>query len=355
MKKSKLEILQELQGTKPNMLDTIKNDKAFISNDIVNALFESSSIIAFKILFYIARIDTEYNSKKGRYHHLKINVKDILEYINTTKRTLNKNIQNIQKTLINYIDYATNELVSSRPLIAGMEYIDSKTLEVDIHEDILTKINMIKGDFTPIGTLNVMNIIKHKHSIRMLLLVSYINNFTTKKNKSYTLEQLNSLFGTNYKKYYEFERKILKPVKEELDRSSSLSYTYKSVEDIEYVGKGRKPIKHIIIKPAIKTYIETNIFSNFEEPQTKIKVQPKPQWKLTQELADDLLIDFGVAQSGNQQLINEFEAYLYEQEQVFIKFCIDKNKQYKNMNTSFKRHLRNAEAMQIDFFAKLRS
>jgi plasmid replication initiation protein len=78
------------------------------------------------------------------------------------------------------------------------------------------------------------------------------------------------------------------------------------------------------------------------------------QWKLTQHWIDDLMVEFGVAQTVNQQLMNEFELYLYEQEKVFSQFCTDNNKQYEDMNISFQRHLKNAEAYKIDFFARLR-
>ena len=56
---------------------------------------------------------------------------------------------------------------------------------------------------------------------------------------------LNGLFGVNYKNYYEFERKVLKPVQEELDKESQLTFIYNF--NFEVTGRGRPPIKEVIL------------------------------------------------------------------------------------------------------------
>ena len=64
------------------------------------------------------------------------------------------------------------------------------------------------------------------------------------KRKRYLLEDLNGMFGVDYKRFADFERKILKPVKEELDDKSDLSFLYQLEED-KTVSQGRK--KHIAV------------------------------------------------------------------------------------------------------------
>jgi len=59
------------------------------------------------------------------------------------------------------------------------------------------------------------------------------------------LEDFNAFFGTKYKNLYEIERKILIPVKEELDSNSSLTFTYE-VNFIQ-LNKGRPKAHNITI------------------------------------------------------------------------------------------------------------
>ena len=86
--------------------------------------------------------------------------------------------------------------------------------------------------------------LESKHSVRMVQLLEYIRGFSSTdtvaetdkkvsipKRKRYLLEDLNGMFGVNYKGFYEFERKILKPVKEELDDKSDLSFLYQIEEE----------------------------------------------------------------------------------------------------------------------------
>jgi len=351
-----LEILEELNPVqKKDELLEIKNDKAYIDNILVNAIYKNNNLTAFKILFYLARIQSKV-VKKGRYYSIEVVVNDLLKYTNIkSKQTIERNLTSIQQNVISFRD-RNGKIESSVQLITNIQYLSTKKILIDMHDTIYDKIKYTDIEHTVIDTINVMKIMKNKHSIRMIMLLQYIIKFTVEtKYKKYTLKQLNALFGTKYSEFYEIERKILKSVQKELDNNSNITFKYEKIEDLDYIGQGRKPIKEIKIIPINTKYIETDIFSNFEEPQTKIKVQPKDQeqWKLTQEQIDDLMVKFGVAQSGNQELMNEFEAYLYEQQEVFKQFCNDNNKQYKNMNESFKRHLKNAEAMKIDFFAKL--
>ena len=82
----------------------------------------------------------------------------------------------------------------------------------------------------------------------MQLLLELINNFDDDiaKRKRYDLNELNGYFGTNYKRYVDLERKILKPVKEEIDNSSTLTFKYYLKDETH--GTGRPKIKEVIIE-----------------------------------------------------------------------------------------------------------
>jgi hypothetical protein len=65
------------------------------------------------------------------------------------------------------------------------------------------------------------------------------------KRKRMTLEELNEFFGTKYKRLLEVERKILIPIKDELDNNSKLSFIYDI--NFESLGKGRPRAKDVTI------------------------------------------------------------------------------------------------------------
>jgi plasmid replication initiation protein len=101
-------------------------------------------------------------------------------------------------------------------------------LRVEIRENILKLINETKNQFTIIDANNIMQLTS-KHSIRMLMLLEYISGFSSNvaKRKTYTLDELNLLFGTNYKRINHFEENILVPIKDELDATSKISFEYR--------------------------------------------------------------------------------------------------------------------------------
>ena len=245
--------------------------------------------------------------------------------------------------------------------------------------------------------------LQSQYSIRIYQLLK-AEKFKNKK-VTFKLEYLYDIFQVpkSYMDYMQFNRRILKQAQSELKEHTDIYFEYEAIKDgrkvIEitftiYTNKKNQTFElnkeasklkrltgvqysgHEIIEYQGVRYRVNNNFDidgvdsnkameiwqyiyNNQDKLLSIPLQLKPQeleqqWKLTQELVDDLLVEFGVAQSLNKELISEFEDYLEEQEKVFIKFCIDNDKHYKDMNISFKRHLINAEAMQIDFFAKLR-
>jgi len=90
-------------------------------------------------------------------------------------------------------------------------------------------------------------------------LLHRIGNFSDSipKRKHYDLDELNELFGTNYKKISDIERKILIPVKSELDIYSKISFVYEMNFDL--LGAGRPKAIDITIDVIDNS---NNLFSN---------------------------------------------------------------------------------------------
>jgi len=233
------------------LIEEVKNDKAFLSNDLIRGMFEKKTITSLKLLLYIARVGLANNKVlKDSYYSIMLDIDDVCRYTNTLKDTLKSALVTLQETSITY--FSTDKkrklgLKTRVSLMPRIEDISKNVLKVDMHSDIL---NMIKetSNFTAIENLKDIMQIKRPNSIRMLLLLSMIKTYTH-QNKKYSLAQLNFLFDTNYARWAEFERKILKPVKAELDINSSLSFKYTKNEDYKRIGLGRKPIENVTIIP----------------------------------------------------------------------------------------------------------
>jgi len=345
-------MLMELQGIKVdeiNPLEEVKNDKAFISNDIINALFQNSTMIAFKIMFYVARAKNSDITLVGEQYKISLNKKDLLSYTNTAKSTLDENVKKLQQTLITFYSKKNKQFFTRVQLLGKCEYSeDGKSLIVNIDKDIYVRLKQTTAEHTEINTIDIMNVVKHKHSIRMLMLINYIQGFTTNQSKKYTLEQLNYMFDTKYKTLYEFERKILIPVKDELDNNSSLTFEYIKVVDMDYTGKGRKPIKEIRIKPISKKHLQTTIFSNLNYEQIQQPAQSQEQeLKITPDLFTELRLKYDTYLHSEDDEKN-FMKYLKETMKEFKDYAAKHNLEQNEKR--FKTWVQNAENDMIGFF-----
>ena len=144
-------------------------------------------------------------------------------------------------------------------MIGKAEYSeDDRNLVLMIDEDIYARLKETQNAHTEFNTLDVMKLEKI-HSIRMLMLSTYICGFTTTKQKQYTLQQLNFMFDTKYKEYIHFTNKILDNAKKELEDNGLISFDYVKAIDKTYMGKGRKPISHITITPIVPKYTDMHL------------------------------------------------------------------------------------------------
>jgi len=202
-----------------------KSNLVKIKNDLVESFVKSNNLTALKILFFLA-----YDLKRKPTHltKIKINTKQLCEYCNINEQTLKKNIKRMQETSISWKDEKAENFVSVIP-IAKFGY--NGFLEIEMFDCILNMILEVKNKYTLVNAEQLMRL-KSKHSARMILLLEMMNGFDEHipKLKRYELDELNLLFGTNYKRLGQFEQKILKPVKEDLDTNSKLSFVY----DINY-------------------------------------------------------------------------------------------------------------------------
>ena len=196
-----------------------------VKNDLVEAFVKQNNLTALKILFYLAydkTIDTSYLTR------IKINTKQLCDYCNITVDTLKKSIRRMQKTSISWKDERAENFVS---VIPRANFTYGGTLEIEMYQEVLAMIRDVKSKYTSVNAEQLM-MLKSKHSARMILLLEMIKGFDPEipKLKRYDLDELNALFGTNYKRMGQFEQEVLKKAKEDLDANAKISFEY----DINY-------------------------------------------------------------------------------------------------------------------------
>jgi plasmid replication initiation protein len=217
-------------------------NKAFISNQLIESFIKKGNVTAFKILFFIARTDIKVDADVML---LKIDVKTLCDYCKIDVKTLHRNVEQMTETSISITDDRAKSYITVLP---WAEFDYNGTLKVKMFREVLELIKKTKNQFTVIDALQIVKL-KSKHSIRMTMLLEYIANFDidVPKRKHYTLDELNLMFGTKYSRLLDFDRKILKPVKEELDNNSKLSFVYDLKYDKETATVGRAKAVGVII------------------------------------------------------------------------------------------------------------
>jgi len=224
-----------------------KSDIVKIKNDLIEGFVKSNNIVALKILFFLAYD----NTKISHLVRVKLKTKEICDYCNINEQTLKRNIKQMQKTTISWTDESAENYVC---LIPKARFAFDGVLEIEMFGEILEMILDVKSKYTMINTEQLM-LLKSKHSVRMLLLLEMISGFDkdVPKLKKYTLDELNLLFGTNYKRLGQFEQEILKKSESDLNKFSTKSYTYEIMYDKKPFEKGRPKAIGIII------YLKDNI------------------------------------------------------------------------------------------------
>jgi len=217
-----------------------------IANNLFLAYIKNNNLVGLKlaILFSGARGQIKYVDNKSKF-----NVDVLCDLLQINKNQLSTNLKKVTNVHFSFVDDKGNAGYTT-PIHSYKYENRNKDIYIEISSEaksLFTELEKGKYSFNQANAANLMNL-KHKHSIRMQLLLEQINNFDKNigKRKRYTLEQLNGYFGVKYKTYYEFERKIIKPVQEEINSSSKLGFIYQLIDEAPN-GSGRPKIKEIII------------------------------------------------------------------------------------------------------------
>ena len=232
-------------------LDIIKKKKDLylpkkleLANSLFQAFIRNNNLIGLKIAIVLSGAKSQITYNKD--NQVKLDVDKLCELIKCSRKELSINLKKITNIFFEYVS-EEGGVGGTHPIHSYQYSNGNKAIILEISskaKSIFTELGKGQFAFSKANANNLMSL-KHKHSLRMQMLLELINNFDTAKRKRFTLEELNGYFGTKYKNYYELNRKILKPVKEEIDNNSSLTFIYEFNDEV--IGSGRPKIKEVVI------------------------------------------------------------------------------------------------------------
>lgn len=224
--------LEFLKQQEAEQSEAIK-DLIKVSNSLVEGFVSKSNAVALKMLFYIAK---QRHKENGEITKFKLSADDFATYCKLDHRTIKDNIKAMQRTSVTFVEYRKDgkkKLESHIVLVPEVTYNhDDKSIEITMFKKILDLIVQVEERFTTIDTKNVMEL-ESKYSLRMVMILEQVFGFEgspehwdVKQQKTFTLAELNGIFGTDYKRIADIERRVLEPTKAEMDDKSEISFTY---------------------------------------------------------------------------------------------------------------------------------
>jgi len=223
------------------------SNKKNISNSLLTSFIKNNNTIALKIILYIAKIELKNYNKNEKILTIRIPAKNLLKHTNTTHKTLKRNLINLQKTSIKFVDYENKDIIEYISLLPRVKFLNENTIEIDIYTKVLNLIWNVKKYFTNINLDELLEL-KNKNSIKLFMLLKYLQNFNFTSRKSYELAELNEFFGTNYKSYTHFKKNVLDKAVDELKEKYNLNIQITPLQNYDTIGKGRKKINSILIE-----------------------------------------------------------------------------------------------------------
>ena len=216
-----------------------------VSNSFIDSTLHKSNLTALKTIYYISTILDKFGHSKS-VDTLKIDLRQMLKYTEINAQDVRNNLKAMQETSISFVD-EKQQIEEYISLVPRIEFLWGKNIvKIDLYSKIAKLIIDAVGQYSFIDTKQLMRL-QNKHSLRLLPVLFKLTRYSDNvpKRTSYELDELNDLFGTKYKRLIEIERKILIPVKEELDAESKFSFVY----EIDYVnlGQGRPKANKITI------------------------------------------------------------------------------------------------------------
>jgi len=197
---------------------------------------------------FILCLTSKINPADKEFKKYRIKFDEYATFIGQDYDYVKQNLPKITKNIMRQIlEIEDDEVLKQRAILIGADHIKGLGyVDIQFHPDLKDILLDFAGNFTKYKLENALHM-KKKHSIRLYEIVK-ANQFKKQKSfrlswngipkplqKEYPEPNIQKLLGTDYKKYYDFEKNILKPAQAEMKIHTDVSFEYKKVKESRYL------------------------------------------------------------------------------------------------------------------------
>jgi len=223
-------------------LDLYLPKKIDLAINLIQAFIKNNNTLGLKIAILLsgAKDKIEYDE----HDSVLFNIDELCSLCRVDRRYLSSNKKKMTETYYEYVD-ENNNLNGTRPIHSFTYENKNDNIRISISRQAKSLFNNLKSKdnidgfrFTQAISRNLMIYdLKdvHKHTLKMQMLLEMINSFSHAKRKYFSIEELNGYFGTNYIRFGDFNRYILKRVQEDTMKYSTISFLFEEKTQINKI------------------------------------------------------------------------------------------------------------------------
>ncbi len=189
--------------------------------------------------------------KHEHYNKVTYDARELGELLNIPDlRTIRGVVKGLQRCIMSYENLNEHWEEDVNVFVTG-RYHAGGQIDIEIHAHMLPFFKKLDEHYTK---LNIKELVQFssQYSIRIYELMRKLQFIPApaSKSKRYAIDEFQQIIGSNYKRWVDLERKIIKPSVEEINNKSRIWVDYKV--NYKKVKRGRPPVESITFLMGIK-------------------------------------------------------------------------------------------------------
>jgi plasmid replication initiation protein len=246
------------------------NKQIVISNTINEARFRMNKFEQKLLLYFIGVVDNRSDFLNIKFE---MSVTDFADFLELKRKDLHKTMYDTTREIASRVVEFRNELgnLVQMPVLSKVEY-KKGTVEIKVNSELAPYLVGLRNQFTKFSLSEVLSF-KSLYSMRIYQILS---QWVYKGNVDYSIEELRFMLDikpNEYTLYSNFKIKVLEVALKEINKTSTLKYTYKEVKTGRKVTSITFTIKKI--DKAKLEQIEEVFAPKTVQPKKKEEDKPK--------------------------------------------------------------------------------
>lgn len=165
-------------------------------------------------------------------------------------RTIRGIIKGLQRCVISYQNIDESWEADINVFAVG-KYFAGGVVEIGIVPDMLLFFKKLDEHYTKLNMKELVQL-NSQYSIRIYQLMRKLQYIPLPgaKSKKYTLQEFQVIVGSNYKRWADLERKVIKPSVDEINKKTRIWVEYKA--NYKKVNRGRPPVESVTFLMGVK-------------------------------------------------------------------------------------------------------